>query len=558
MRISFRSIQLTAMAVVVAFGLTACHSIVKVKERAPVFSRQLNETVEKGEAASWQARFDAARRVEKRQPHVALGEYLAICRDAAEAFGQTPYDEVRRSAYNFAVGRVIELVEAHDITPWDEPVRVGGLRDDFVLTTAPNVANGHDPAKFKLVPTDRLTISGQYFYERTLMPGVGAPVVVIADEDVELDEFEMKRGYAPATAYISFDGSTATLGFVNPFERVNVEVSGYTVPIAADLTAPLAYGIAKEQPQKLGLARLLKPASYEDTTRLIRLQPYDKERIPVLFVHGLKDTPTSWAPMINHLHGIPEIRTRFQFWAFSYPSGYPYPYSAALLREALDRINETYPGHKRIIVVGHSMGGVIARTLVTDPGDKLWRMYFGAGPDEVDLQERNREIIEEVLLFKSRDDVARVVFLASPHKGSKFASNWVGRFGSRLIKLPSFLDDLRLSVINAVTLSGNAIRMETMPNSIDTLSPRNRFVRTINELPLREDIPFHSIIGDRGKGDTPDSSDGVVEYWSSHLDGAASERIVPSNHSVQLSPDGIREVARILLLHRKELQSGGQ
>jgi len=44
------------------------------------------------------------------------------------------------------------------------------------------------------------------------------------------------------------------------------------------------------------------------------------------------------------------------------------------------------------------------------------------------------------------------------------------------------------------------------------------------------DIPYHSIIGDRGRGDTPNSSDGVVPYWSSHLDGAQSEKIVPSEH----------------------------
>jgi hypothetical protein len=42
----------------------------------------------------------------------------------------------------------------------------------------------------------------------------------------------------------------------------------------------------------------------------------------------------------------------------------------------------------------------------------------------------------------------------------------------------------------------------------------------------KEDV-HHSIIGDRGKGDTPNSSDGVVPYWSSHLATAKSEKIVP-------------------------------
>jgi hypothetical protein len=68
------------------------------------------------------------------------------------------------------------------------------------------------------------------------------------------------------------------------------------------------------------------------------------------------------------------------------------------------------------------------------------------------------------------------------------------------------------------------------PTSIDTLSPNNRFVLALNTLPIAAQIPYYSIIGDRGRGDTPNSSDGVVAYWSSHLEGAQSERIVPSDH----------------------------
>ena len=44
-----------------------------------------------------------------------------------------------------------------------------------------------------------------------------------------------------------------------------------------------------------------------------------------------------------------------------------------------------------------------------------------------------------------------------------------------------------------------------------------------------------------------ESSDGVVPYHSAHLDGVASELVVPSDHSVQKSQDAIREVRRILL-----------
>jgi hypothetical protein len=97
--------------------------------------------------------------------------------------------------------------------------------------------------------------------------------------------------------------------------------------------------------------------------------------------------------------------------------------------------------------------------------------------------------------------------------------------------------------------SANKAKKLRIPTSIDTLSPQNRFVRTMNKLPIADHIPYHSIIGDRGRGDTPNSSDGVVPYWSSHLDGAQSERIVPSGHPAHQNKQGMEEVDRILRLN---------
>src|SRR5262249_33965714 len=85
-----------------------------------------------------------------------------------------------------------------------------------------------------------------------------------------------------------------------------------------------------------------------------------------------------------------------------------------------------------------------------------------------------------------------------------------------------------------------------MPNSVDTLEPNDRFVRAVNKLPITPGIPYHSIMGDRGHGDTPNSSDGIVPYWSSHLEGAQSELVVNSGHGAQYNPAAIAEVKRIL------------
>jgi hypothetical protein len=108
---------------------------------------------------------------------------------------------------------------------------------------------------------------------------------------------------------------------------------------------------------------------------------------------------------------------------------------------------------------------------------------------------------------------------------------------------------LGVSTAKYLVTPGESARKPHFPTSIDTLSPKNRFVRTLNRLPIADHIPYHSIMGDRGRGDTPKSSDGVVPYWNSHLDGAQSEKIVPSDHGSHQNSQGMEEIDRILRLN---------
>jgi pimeloyl-ACP methyl ester carboxylesterase len=254
--------------------------------------------------------------------------------------------------------------------------------------------------------------------------------------------------------------------------------------------------------------------------------------------------------MINNLRGDPEIRAHYQFWVFSYPSGYPYMYSAALFRKNLDEINAVFPDHKRVVLVGHSMGGIISRLMITDVGDKIWLNYFGKPPAETNIPGPTRTLLEESLIFNHRPEVSRVIFVCAPHRGAPMGANWIGRLGSSLIRMPLSFASIPVHAIEgAMTNDPAATPLTRIPNSIDTLSPNNRFVREVAKFPTTPGIPFHTIEGDRGRGDAPNSSDGVVPYWSSHLEGAESELIVPSNHSAPLNPQAIAEVKRILKLH---------
>ena len=328
-----------------------------------------------------------------------------------------------------------------------------------------------------------------------------------------------------------------------------VRLGRRTFPLEADFTVPVAVLLARNNPKKFELTRLLRPEKYAETARIARLQPYDPNKTVVLVVHGLMDTPATWTPMINTLRGDEQIRRNYQFWFFSYPSGYPYPYSAVILRRELDAIEKKFPLHKPMVVVGHSMGGCIARLLITDTGDRLWMELFGKSPNEVNLKPENKQLFTDALVFESRREVGRVIFISAPLRGSDMAIHRIGRLGSSLVRMPVTLLVAGRDALSLMTFHTGDLKLRRLPNSVDTLAPNNRFVRAINTIPMKPGIPYHSIVGDRGRGDSPNSSDGVVPYWSSHLDGAESEIIVPSAHNAHQNPQAIKEVLRILKLH---------
>ena len=254
--------------------------------------------------------------------------------------------------------------------------------------------------------------------------------------------------------------------------------------------------------------------------------------------------------MLNALRGDPDIRRNYQFWFYSYPSGYPYPYSAAILRRELDAIEKRFPLRKPMVVIGHSMGGCISRLLITDTGDKLWLEMFGKPPEQVPLSAKSRELFTEALIFRHRPEVGRVIFISAPLRGSDLASEL-----ARPDRLEPGEGARRRCYSRAATRCSwrrsmsATLRLKRIPNSVDTLAPNNRFVKAINTIPITPGIPYHTICGDRGRGDAPKSSDGIVPYWSSHLDGAQSELVVPSSHSAHQNPQAIEEVRRILKLH---------
>lgn len=535
-----------------ALSVGGCSQYSQVTEKRPVYAYKPFTPVG--------ALIVKALETKENNPSARLGRSLDAAAAASATLRSHPSDPTALRDYNFAVSRVFEVIADFEVHPYTPAgLTVPGDAGPWHLRGPVEKRPERNPNNYRVLPSDRFQFKGTYVSQRSVKPGLGAPLVAMGHfaDFRKVDQFgQGAHVYYGITGVIRFEGRNAFIEPHDPLFEENVTHAGHSFPLAADFTAPLAMALAKENPRKLEIARLLRPAKFAETARLARLQPYDPTKIPIICVHGLMDSVATWIPMINTLRADPEIRAKYQFWFYSYPSGYPYPYSAAIMRRQLDAINAAYSGHKKPVLIGHSMGGIISRTMLTDSGMTLWNAYFSKPPAQTHLTDDTRKALTEALIFSHRSEVARVIFISAPHRGSNMATDWVGRIGSSLVKSPATLLKVAEDVRRVATLDTTTMELNRMPNSIDTLSPSNPFVLAINKLPLTPGVPFHSIMGDRGKGGNRDrtppvSTDGIVPYWSSHLEGAKSELIVPSSHSAHQNPQAIEEVRRILKLHAR-------
>ncbi len=516
------------LAFIAAIALTSCTHLATVKEVEP---RLAGVKVSTG-----------------KDPLANLDHWIGSAEAAWRKLERDPADSVARDAYNFAVARICTNLRETKLTPWNAPVRVGS----HTLAWKHDPRPERHPAKYEFIPADQLVIHGKSMDVREVKAGLGAPLVAKRVADQAHDLAPTPHFFYCVTAVARFTGSRCEIAIEEPFETETVRAGGRTWPLAADYTAPLAMMLAEMEPEDLNIPRLLHPAKFAATTKVARLEPYDPDKTVVLLVHGLASSPTTWFPLLNHLRADPAIRDNYQFWFYSYPSGFPYPYSAAIMRQELDAVERRFPSDKKMVVIGHSMGGCISRVLITDSERRIWDRMFTVPPEKMEVTPEHKHILTESSIFSHRPEIGRVIFISTPHRGSELATNLLGQVFTRLVKLPETLVSAGLDEARYLKNAPGHKHLDRFPDSVDTLAPDNDFVVALNDVPIRSGIPYHTIAGDRGRGDSPDSSDGVVPYWSSHQPGAKSELIVPSHHGAHQTKEAIAEVDRILKLNLKQ------
>jgi pimeloyl-ACP methyl ester carboxylesterase len=488
-----------------------------------------------------------AMREEHAKPLVALADCLTALQAASRELERDPTNATAVRDYNFGIARIFQIVHETKLDPWSAPLTIPGPAGDFALTHKPDPRPEWNPALYEFTPADEFDVGGKYVTERTTRFGIGAPIVAVEREPKNRRaDFASSRIFYSVTVVAHFEGRRCVLSFEDPLATETVTFNGRTVPLAADFTVPLAVMLQESDPKKHEFSRLLNPERYARTAAIERLQPYDPGKTVVLVIHGLMDSQATWTPMINKLRGDPVIRKHYQFWFYSYPTGYPFPYSAAILRKELDAVEKRFPKMKPMVVIGHSMGGCISRLMLTDSGNKLWMNIFGRPPDEVPLSPRVREYFRDELFFRHRPEIGRVIFIASPLRGSNLATGLIGSLAAVIIREATVSSQASQEMLRLTRVETSELKPMRRSNSVDSLSTKSRFLNAMNTIPMTSGVPYNTIIGDRGRGDSPNSSDGVVPYWSSHMSGSESERIVPSGHGAHQNPQAIAEVLRIL------------
>lgn len=476
-------------------------------------------------------------------------DYLQAAAISARDLGTGAQETPALKTYNAASAELtILLRSAEGGQLWNHPL---------TLTNGSETYHLHfQPAAYGVWASDYFTSfelassieqkKGNYVKTPVEVEGVGGALV--GARRVPGQEFAPPRGIsAPVTATLGFHGHDVTLALRRPAKQPTARVEGAMRPLAANYSAPLLY--YKHINETLtGLMGAFAISHFSGPTGLYFLQPYDPDRIPVVFVHGLMATDQMWQNVINDLEADPVLREHYQYWVFGYPTGNPIAYSALKLREALEQVDKFYPNHRPYVLISHSLGGVLSHLQVVSLNRENWERVVGEPAKEAFQKLPPGSLIYRALVFKANPRIKRVVFICAPHRGSDLAISPIAEFGMRLITLPS---NIAGAIKNEVGPELAQIKgLQDRPNVCTGLSPDSPALKTMNT--VRIQTTYHSIIGNRGlPGPLIDSSDGIVPYWSSHRDHAQSELIVPGPHGLVNYPQTIAEVKRILHLHLK-------
>lgn len=351
------------------------------------------------------------------------------------------------------------------------------------------------------------------------------------------------------------------LEFYNPANCRHLADADKRWVVAGDLTAPFAW-VAHIDPNS-PIKAFLHPDGPNAKSQLTMIEPYQCGKIPIVFVHGLASDPTTWLTQIHALRTQRWFRERYQAWAFRYPTGMPFLAGAASLRRELQAAVALSPGAgedpavQQMVLVGHSLGGLVSKLQVTESGTELWNVSANRSLDEIQADVADRERLREVFFFAPLPFVRKVVFIGTPHQGSSLANRAVGRVSSWSAHMTTQADERhRRLVADNPDVFAPWIRRK-LPTSVDLLEPDHPLLCAMEKLSVNPQVELHSIIGTADVRGSDAPGDGVVSLASARFCGTISEKHVSETHAglLQAATTTI-ELERILERQLRDLEVG--
>lgn len=485
-----------------------------------------------------------------------------------------------RDYYNLAVQETATILfEAHgqssNVSSDIAPFSISGwlIKTDLSGT---NVAQSEQPIH-NLYAAPALAFTGlRSQYRRD---GFGAELV--ADRSVKTDAGVLTRNsdskdhlaarppwsempYPVVTALLRFESDSladilatteVTFAVYDPYRHFATQLHSQHIPLAGHFTAGYGLWLAQAGFARQSIRTLLGREQNFDRPHVYLMQPYDPDRRVILMIHGLASSPEAWVNVANEIMGDEILREKFQVWQVYYPTNIPISINHFAIRNAINAVLHHYDpqgsaiASKNMVVIGHSMGGVIARLMISSSENLMNEVLR-----DVEFKPKRRQHIEArigpILQFSPMPEVSRAIFIAAPHRGTPFAGQRIGRFVARMIKLPiTILEDFADMLQSSADDSGpNPKQPLYLPNSVDNLNADDDFILAAAKLPISSTVKYHSIIArTHSDGKLEDSDDGLVPYQSAHLPDAVSEKVIVSGHSVQETAEAILELKRILL-----------
>jgi pimeloyl-ACP methyl ester carboxylesterase len=480
----------------------------------------------------------------------------------------SPFDERFRQAcniYNFAL---TQAFATHDSGPIQIVSGQYALPFGVIeLDVNQSQLTWHGRALVNFAPTATLSVSGlQNLYRN---PGLGEPLAAAPEAVVQPDVgfVVAPKLRVPANLLLLIDAPRHQLAQSRLVGQLSVHtidvqqsvvINGQSVPLEYDQTATRALSLAEAVAWSNEYKGFLNGALFDQKhVQLVALEPHQYGHMPVILVHGTASSPFRWADMVNDLLEDPEIRDHFEFWFFSYGTGNPIPYSALQLRQSIEQAVAQLGGVKadpalgKMTLIGHSQGGLLTKMLVINPGDQLWNGVSTKPLDALKLSDKSRALLLAGLFPTPLPEVQRVVFIATPQRGSYVAGFSISHLIGRLVRLPLSVTEVAKDIVTGNGTSVLAGKTKMRLGSINGMSPNSPFIQTLAAIPVVPGVHVHSIIPVATNGPLSEATDGVVAYSSAHIEPVDSELIVHSGHSTQSTPETIAEVRRILLLQLK-------